>query len=392
MFDKSIIEKSCSGTEDEMLGFPSLLKPIDVKLEQLLLDPNNPRFAEFDENSNQVPEIRFAEDKIKKDTYERMKEFDVSELRDNMKAVGFLPMDRIVVREWAGNKASKEIPLYVVIEGNRRVTALKWLMELNDKGRETLELDQIENFTNIPALLLDTSIAPDSVKLVLPGLRHISGIKEWGAYQKAKAVITLRETGMSTNDVAQSLGLTARAANQLWRSYLALEQMKDDDEFGNKVYPRMYSYFEEIIKQPKLKEWLGWDDNQGKFTNEQRLKEMYGWIVGETPDEDSEPVEPKLREAKSVRKLAKFIDDEKVLALFRAPDGTLSAAEAKYESIHQIDQQDWRSIIIAAETTLQSLTPDTLRKMGEEDLDMLDSLRKRIVQTEKDRQSLLKKK
>jgi hypothetical protein len=124
--------------EDEMLGFPSLLKPIDVKLDQLLLDPNNPRFAEFDENSNQVPEIRFAEDKIKKDTYERMKEFDVSELRDNMKAVGFLPMDRIVIREWAGNKSSKENPLYVVIEGNRRVTALKWLMELNDKGRETL--------------------------------------------------------------------------------------------------------------------------------------------------------------------------------------------------------------------------------------------------------------
>ncbi len=375
-----------------MLGFPSLLKSIDVKLDQLLLDPNNPRFAEFDENSNQVPEIRFAEDKIKKDTYERMKEFDVSELRDNIKAVGYLPMDRIVIREWAGNKSSKEKPLYVVIEGNRRVTALKWLMELNDKGRETLEPDQIDNFTNVPALLLDTSIAPDSVKLVLPGLRHISGIKEWGAYQKAKAVITLREIGMSTNDVAQSLGLTARAANQLWRSYLALEQMKDDDEFGNKVHPRMYSYFEEIIKQPKLKEWLGWDDNQGKFTNEQRLKEMYGWIVGETPDEDSEPIEPKLREAKSVRKLAKFIDDEKVLALFRAPDGTLSAAEAKYESIHQIDQQDWRSIIIAAETTLQSLTPDTLRRMGEEDLDMLDSLRKRIIQTEKDRQSLLKKK
>jgi len=375
-----------------MLGFPKLLTSLDVKLGQLLLDPNNPRFAEFDENSNSVPEIRFAEEKIQKDTYERMKDFDVSELRDNIKAVGYLPMDRIVVREWTGNKVSQDEPKYVVIEGNRRVTALKWLVELHDKGRETLEADQLENFTKIPALLLDTTIAPDSVKLVLPGLRHISGIKEWGAYQKAKAVVSLRELGMSSGEVAQSLGLTTRAANQLWRSYLALEQMKNDDEFGNKVHPRMYSYFEEIMKQTNVREWLGWDDNQGKFTNEQRAKELYGWIVGEVPEDESEPAEPKLREAKSIRQLAKFINDEKVLALFRAPDGSLSAAAAKYESIHQIDQQDWRSIIIAAETTLQSLTPDTLRRMGEEDLDMLDSLKNRIEQTQKDRQSLLKKK
>lgn len=375
-----------------MLGFPSLLKPIDIKLDQLLLDPNNPRFAEFDDSANPVPEIRFGEDKIQKDTFETMKDFDVSELRDNIKAVGYLPMDRIVIREWSGNKVNKGETKYVVIEGNRRVTALKWLIELNGRGRETLGDDQVENFTNIPALLLDTSIAPDSVKLVLPGLRHISGIKEWGAYQKAKAVVSLRETGMSSNEVAQSLGLTTRATNQLWRSYLALEQMKSDEEYGNRVHPRMYSYFEEIMKQTNIREWLGWDDNQGRFTNEQHAKEMYGWIVGELPDDESEPIEPKLREAKSVRQLAKFINDEKVLALFRAPDGSLSVASAKYESLHQIDQQDWRSIIIAAETTLQSLTPDTLRKMGEEDLEMLNGLKKRISQTEKDRQSLLKKK
>ena len=120
-----------------MLSYPSLLKSIEVNLDQLLLDPNNPRFAEFEENSNPVPEIRFAEDRVQRDTYEHMKDFGLIELRDNIRSVGYLPMDRIVIREWIGNKTiNNEKPKYVVIEGNRRVAALQWLIELHDKGRE----------------------------------------------------------------------------------------------------------------------------------------------------------------------------------------------------------------------------------------------------------------
>ena len=204
----------------------------------------------------------------------------------------------------------------------------------------------------IPALLLDISIAPTSVSLVLPGLRHISGIKEWGPYQKAKAVVALKESGLSSQEVSQSLGLTTRATNQLWRSYLALEQMKKDDEYGDYVHPRMYSYFEEIMKQPDVREWLGWDDNQGRFTKESHAKELYSWIVGEKPDdEEGGRTEAKLVEAKSIRRLGVIINDERSLSIFRAPGGTLDAAYVKYESLHQLEQQDWKSSIISTEAT-----------------------------------------
>src|ERR1019366_7501037 len=36
--------------------------------------------------------------------------------------------------------------------------------------------------------------------------------KEWGAYQKAKAVFELRESGLTAQAAAQSLGLNTRAA------------------------------------------------------------------------------------------------------------------------------------------------------------------------------------
>ena len=101
-----------------MDNLPDLLTPISVNLEQLLLDPNNPQFSELGEVLNSIPEGRFADDKVQANTYERMRDpmFDVAELRDTIKAIGFLPMDRVVVREW--KIASEATERYVVIEGN----------------------------------------------------------------------------------------------------------------------------------------------------------------------------------------------------------------------------------------------------------------------------------
>ena len=100
-------------------------------------------------------------------------------------------MDRIIVKPWKGATGK-----YVVVEGNRRVTALKWLIQLHEVGKESFSEEQLKNFTNIPCLLLDESIAPAQACLILPGLRHVSGIKQWGPYQKAKTVFGTPPTAM----------------------------------------------------------------------------------------------------------------------------------------------------------------------------------------------------
>jgi hypothetical protein len=369
-----------------MTDLYNFLGSIQLNLDQIMLDPNNPRFADFENGENPVPESRITEDRVQRDAFERMKlkRFDVAELRDTIKSVGYLPMDRIVVREWSENKKNDK-KRYVVVEGNRRIAALKWLIELHDTGRETLASEQINNFTNIPALLLDEKNSPDQIRYILPGLRHVSGVKEWGAYQRAKAVHLLREAGETPKDVAQSLGLSTQAANLLWRSYLSLEQMREDDEFGEFADPRMYSYFEEIHKRPNVRIWLNWDDDKGKFTNEDRVKELYGWIVGELSDGE-ERSDPKLPEAKSVRDLGRVIDDPVAFEVFRSPDGNLTRALARYESGHR---EAWQGAISNAYSTLESLTPDMLRNMLESDVNNLNDLIKRIQKVIEDRNKLV---
>lgn len=366
-----------------MATISDFLSPINLSLDQLLLDPNNPRFSELGEALNSIPEARFAEEKIQSATKEKMKSsiFDVSELKDTIKTVGFLPMDRIVVRKWNGTSPDTK-DRYVVIEGNRRVTALKWLIDLHDNGKETFTQGQLDNFTKLDALILDDKVAPETATLILPGLRHVSGVKEWGAYQKAKAVHALRKAGLSPQEAAQSLGLSTRAANTSFRCFLALEQMRADDEFGEYATPKMYSYFEEVLKRPDVKLWLNWSDDGEQFLNQERLKEFYGWMV----PSDEEDASPKLPEAKSVRDLGIIVKDEQALNVFRSPDGSLSRALAKYEVDHP---EDWFPKVLAASNAIQGLTPDTLRKMNEQSVTALQDLTSKIGQALKDREALL---
>ncbi len=366
-----------------MNNLAALLTPQIIELHDLLLDPNNPRFSELGEELNTVPEGRFADDKVQTNTFEKMKDplFDAAELRDTIKTIGFLPMDRIVVRKWKGT-VSDNRQKYVVIEGNRRVTALKWLIALHEIGKETFDDDKLANLTNLQCLVLDDAAVSTTATLILPGLRHVSGVKEWGAYQKAKAVHALRKSGMSPQEAAQSLGLSTRAANAAYKCFLALEQMKADEEYGEFAEPKMYSYFEEVFKRPNVRGWLAWSDEDERFKDQEKLTEFYSWMIPQGEDNGS----PKLPEAKSVRDLSQIISDENALNILRTPEGSLSRAIARYEVDHP---EDWYPKVVAATTAIKSLTPDMLRSMDVTTLAALQDLETRIAQALKDRESLM---
>jgi hypothetical protein len=360
------------------MSLAQALSHIDLDVVDLFLDANNPRFSELGEELVTVPENRFAEEKIQSKTMEKMKApiFNVGELKDTIKTVGYLPMDRIIVKPWKG-----AVGKYVVVEGNRRVTALKWLIELHDVGKESFSDEQLANFKRIPCLLLDESIAPAQAALILPGLRHVSGIKQWGPYQKAKTVFALRQSGMSAQEAAQSLGLSTIAANRSYRCFMALEKMAADEEFGEKTTHDMYSYFEETFKRPEVRGWLGWDEVSGEFKNESNLREFYSWIVPE--DEENSA---KLPEAKSIREFARIVNDPPALQLFKSDGGTLRLALARYDAEHP---EQWEPKISAAGQALKGLTPDMLRDMSTEGETMLLSLKERIEKTLSDRSTLL---
>lgn len=368
-----------------MYQLSEFLSPLELQLQSLLLDPNNPRFAELGDDAAPVPESRFNEPKVQQAAYDKMKNprFNVVELRDTIRELGFLPMDRLVVRRWRDSKT--EAPRYVVVEGNRRVAALKWLMELFEQGKLQFNEEQMKLYCNFQVLLLDEERAPSTARWILPGLRHVSGIKEWGPYQKARMVFELRQTGRTPQEVAQSLGLSTREANQLWRAYLALEQMKADEEYGEHAEASLYSYFEEVFKRPNIRNWLGWSDDEGKFTKPEELRLFFSWICGSDADDGSEALPPKLPEAKSIRELSRVIEDPDAFTLFKTGDGTLTRALARVEAD---THREFMPAVSACESTLSALSPDRLRQMTSEEVVRLNRLVARVQQLLRDREAL----
>ena len=74
------------------------LRKASIRLTNLLLDPNNPRFADISDESLNIPASRFEEHEVQKHAYEKMMnpKFDVISLANSIETVGFLPVDNIV--------------------------------------------------------------------------------------------------------------------------------------------------------------------------------------------------------------------------------------------------------------------------------------------------------
>ena len=67
---------------------------------------------------------------------------------------------------------------------------MRWLKRDCEAGAQVSE-DLINSFNELPAIVLQNEDATNTIQHVFMGLRHVSGIKQWGGYQRAKLVVEL---------------------------------------------------------------------------------------------------------------------------------------------------------------------------------------------------------
>lgn len=154
-----------------------------ISLDEIYLDPNNPRFTSL--KWDDIPDQQISDASIQVATKRKLEEeFSIYKLVDNIQINGFLPIDRVIVKKFAENK-------YVVLEGNRRICAAKNIMELYKGNPEQVEESVVDSLKEISCLIYTGSERQPS--WVFQGLRHIIGIQEWPAYNKARLLVQLME-------------------------------------------------------------------------------------------------------------------------------------------------------------------------------------------------------
>lgn len=304
-----------------------------LSLKSLFLDPNNYRFIDA-ETYVPVSEDQLTSAEIQRRTNHLIlgkNAENVRDLIDSFRKNGFLPVDQIQVRRISDSGK------FLVVEGNRRIATLKYL-EARYQG-EAFDLGKIDPglFTKVPVVYYQE--ADESHHLVLMGLKHISGNKKWPAINQAQLVRTLHDShGMPIEDISKSIGVSKQEVNSTIQTLELIDYYKKSD-YGDQFESEKYSIFREIIRNRKIKSWLGWDPEDRKALKTDNLERLFSWISEESisdPDEaeddvigNSRMLEPILVKSVQIRDLAKIIDDEQALANL---DMTRSLTEATLSS------------------------------------------------------------
>lgn len=347
-----------------MLEIGQNLKLQPLSIDNLFLDPNNPRFLDLEEETETgvVPDDRIPEEGVQALAFEKMNtsKFDVRELKDSIAEAGFLPMDRMVVRP-IGNGD------YVIVEGNRRLAAIKSLLK-DHKGGRPLPGELVAQLQTLEVLVLDTSAelaARD--QWLLAGLRHISGVKSWGPYERARALRTLSEQMDGDIGVAgKALGVGRTIAQRLLQALKALEDLRDDEEYGDFAKPSMFSYFEEIMKSPILRDvFLGWNRDTWEFTNVENLYLFYSWVFPQVGQES------KIARGEEVRDLAKVVADKDALEEFKKPEVSLAQALSMTKEMRQYD---WERPLKKAVESLNTMPISDLENLSLEQKELIGRL------------------
>jgi len=248
-----------------------MLTHIDLPIENLVLDPNNPRFASDFAVIEPVPDSRLVDSE--KDTLARFQmqgavtdeaTTSTADLRRSMMDIGYVPIDRVVVRRIG------DTDKYLVIEGNRRVSTVKNLLAALDKKDETHDdLIKIRSHTNsfrvIPCKLINTENksreeVEHSISVIL-GIRHHGSLLEWDplprAYNIYNEYMGLGESESASfvldtkkvTEIAARLSVSASKVRSSLQTYIAFLQLS---KAVPGVKSRHYSLIEASVSNRSL--------------------------------------------------------------------------------------------------------------------------------------------
>lgn len=219
-----------------------------AKLDDLCLDPLNPRLGR-NNTGRDMPQAQVLE---------LMRDWTLDELIVSfLESGGFWTHEAVLV---------VEEPLYgaehlVVVEGNRRVAALKYLRNALNGEEVPRKIAEIAKgakpapslFTKVPYILVDSR---KDVEAFL-GFRHVTGIKEWKPAEKAQFIAKLiDDNGYDYQQVMRKIGSRTDSVRQNYISYRLLLQIEDLDVVPEEQFEERFSVMYLSLRTQGVQKYL----------------------------------------------------------------------------------------------------------------------------------------
>ena len=351
---------------------PFDFQPQDIGISKLLLDPNNYRFLDRRKFKKKAT-TRFHEDSVQRATCEFLEQsYQLDELKQSILTNGYVPMERVIVVPYPAKPG-----LFLVVEGNRRVAALKSILKEEKDGVTVLSATQRNSFSRIPCAVLKSSGSSlKHAERVIMGIRHIAGPKEWGAYQQALLVSELKDDeGLEFKDIGEMLGISSVEAARRYRAIGALKSMEQDELFSKKAERAFYRLFHELVALPDVRTRFGWSTEKNSFSDIEKARQFFELICSDDKEE------PKLKTYGDVRKLKSVVGHP------RAEDSLFNPEEPLSEAI-RIGEQGRKSVdasdlLDEAKASLASIGILQAQKLRPKDLVVINELLSLLEQLKK---------
>jgi hypothetical protein len=261
-----------------------------IDVDRLLFDAENPRLSAMGETKSQDELLEVL-----------WNEMAVSEVALSIAANGYFEEEPLFIVPQQPQEKDKDKQKYIVVEGNRRLAAVKLLCDP--------DLRRIVKATDLPKITegqrkaldqLPVSIYPNKKALwEYFGFRHVNGPKEWDSISKAAYIVDVkRQYGISLDEIARKIGDQHSTVVRIYRGYVLLEQaekmtnFKREDRIANRFY---FSHLYTAADQKEFQNFLGIDpersvrDNPVPKSHLPQLQELMIWLFG-SKSENKSPV------------------------------------------------------------------------------------------------------
>jgi hypothetical protein len=212
-------------------GQPIFLEHVDLPLESVELDQDNPRIRyrlSLAKNGKTLPEVILALP-------------EVTKLRKDIELNRGL-RERIIVKRTSKGK-------FKAVEGNCRTVCYGSLAKKHPD-------DAV--WKAIPARVLPDDVSPKHVAILLSDL-HVAGKIEWKAHEKAGQVYRMREDlEMTFDDISTYLRQSKTTTIRLYKAYAFMQEhflTIDSGKFAKQGEGK-WSFFDELFRSKELRDQL----------------------------------------------------------------------------------------------------------------------------------------
>jgi hypothetical protein len=355
---------------------PKLGPPVMVAEADLVLDHQNPRFYGDDGASDQDAMLGTL-----------WRDFAVDEIALSIAANGYFEYEPLFVAIEDGE--------HVVVEGNRRLAAVKLLRhaELRRKAGAT-DLPDLSDHKMQALAELPVLITPRATIWQYIGFKHVNGPQPWQSFSKAQYIAWVHnDLGIDLEDIARQIGDQHATVKRLYRGLMVLQQAEDGGGFEREDRAKSHFSFSHLytgLDYPGIRKFLGLTEARD-FTPQPvsrskvpALGELCVWLYGSR--------------TRNVRPLVQSQNPDlrRLDEVLQSADGTAALRQGLPLSvsleISRGDERLFREALVGAKSTLQDArgklltgyageadllqTAEDIAELGESILDEMQRIRR----------------